>query len=114
LPLGDLLRGVREIRDRHCFYDEFKISRGKLPIFCELVDLLEQSDAHIAACVVDRTIGDNPFTNGTPQWLAHAKITAKLLVGIINRRELVSLLIDEIPTPRGCALRKGGQPARAS
>lgn len=103
---GQLLRGVREIRDRHDFREEFKfskISRGKLPVFCELIDLLEQSDAHIAACVIDRTIGDSPFTKGTPQWLAHAKITAKLLVGIINRRELVSLLIDEISTPRGCA-----------
>jgi hypothetical protein len=57
---GQLMRAVRDIRDRHGFRDEFKfskISRGKFPIFCELIDVLEQSDAHIAACVVDRSQG---------------------------------------------------------
>ena len=103
---GQLMRAVRDIRDRHSFWDEFKfskISRGKFPVFCELIDLLEQSDAHIAACVVDRNRGTDPFAADGAEWLAHARITAKLLVGILNRRELASALIDEIPTPRGCA-----------
>src|SRR6266852_6795336 len=54
---GALTRAIRDIRDRHGFRDEFKfsrISRWKFPVFCELIDVLEQSDAHIAACVVDR------------------------------------------------------------
>lgn len=103
---GLLMRAVRDIRDRHDFRDEFKfskISRAKLPVFCEVIDVLEQSDAHIAACVVDRTKGADPFAGEDAQWLAHARVTAKLLVGIINRRELASVLLDEVSTPKGCA-----------
>jgi hypothetical protein len=39
----------------------------------------------------------------TPQWVAHARVTAKLLVGIINRRELAAALLDQVTTPRGYA-----------
>jgi hypothetical protein len=67
---GQLMRVVRDIRDRHSYGDEFKfskISRGKFPVFCELIDALEQSDAHIAACVVDRDKGADPFTGNSPE-----------------------------------------------
>jgi hypothetical protein len=103
---GKLMRTILDIRDRNDFRDEFKfskISRGKFPIFCELIDALEQSDAHIAASVVDRTHGKDPFADGIPEWLAHARLAAKLLVGILNRRELASALLDDISTPRGSA-----------
>ncbi|MGH7490705.1 MAG: DUF3800 domain-containing protein, partial [bacterium] len=93
---GQLMRAVRDIRDRHSFWDEFKfskISRGKFSVFCELIDLLEQSDAHIASCVVDRDRGTDPFAGESAEWLVHARTTAKLLVGILNRRELASVLI---------------------
>jgi len=103
---GQLMRAVRDIRDRHAFHDEFKfnkISRGKFPVFCELIDVLEQSDAHIAACVVDRSHGTDPFVGDSAEWLVHARITAKLLVGILNKRELASVLLDEISTPKDCA-----------
>jgi hypothetical protein len=102
---GLLLRGIRDIRDRHGYDSEFKfsrISRGKLPVFCELIDLLEQSDAHIAACVVDRKAAD-PFKPGEDVWVTHARITAKLLVGITNRRELTSAILDQTTTPKDCA-----------
>jgi hypothetical protein len=35
--------------------------------------------------------------------LVHARIMSKLFTGMINRRELVSALIDEVSTPRDCA-----------
>lgn len=103
---GQLMRVITDIRDRHDFRDEFKfskISRGKFPVFCELIDALERSDAHIAAFVLDRSHGADPFGKGDPEWVVHARITAKLLVGIINRRELASAILDEIRTPKGCA-----------
>ena len=62
---GQLLRAVRDIRDRHGYLDEFKfskITRARIPVFSELVDVLEQSDAHIAACIVDRS---NRYTGYT-------------------------------------------------
>ena len=103
---GQLMRAVRDIRDRHGFLEEFKfsrISRGKFSVFCELIDVLEQSDAHIAAAVVDRTRNGDPFGAGDPDWVVHARIMAKLFAGMINRRELVSALIDEVSTPRDYA-----------
>ena len=80
-----------------------RITRARLPVFCELIDLLQQSDVHIAACIVDLGNGTDPFAVDEPQWLAHALVTAKLLVGIINKRELAGVLLDQISTPRGCA-----------
>jgi hypothetical protein len=103
---GQLLRAVKSIRDSYGYWDEFKfskITRDRFPIFCELVDVLEQSDAHIGACIVDHSRGADPFGNGEPQWLAHARLTAQLLVGIINRRELASVMLDQVSTPKGCA-----------
>lgn len=103
---GQLMRTVQDIRDRHGYFDEFKfskISRGRFPVFCELIDVLEQSDARIGACIVDRTNAADPFSGSEPQWVAHARITARLLIGMINRRELASALIDQVSTPRGCA-----------
>jgi Protein of unknown function (DUF3800) len=103
---GQLMREVQDIRDRHGYFDEFKfsrITRARLPVFSELVDTLERSDAHIAACIVDRTNGADPFSRDEPQWMAHARVTAQLLVGIINKRELASVMIDQISTPRGRA-----------
>lgn len=102
---GQLLRAVQDIRDRHGYRDEFKfskITRARMPVFSELVDVLEQSDAHVAACIVDRTKND-PFGGSDPQWLIHARVTAKLLVGIINKRELAAVLLDQVSTPRGYA-----------
>lgn len=90
------MRNVQDIRDRHGYFEEFKfskITRARIPVFCELVDALEQSDAHIAACIVDRNNGTDPFRRNEPQWIAHARITAQLLVGIINKRELASALV---------------------
>ncbi|MBO0805075.1 MAG: DUF3800 domain-containing protein [Nocardiopsaceae bacterium] len=103
---GKLMRSIRDIRDRHSAQDEFKfskITRGSFSIYCELIDALEWSDAHIAATVVDRTRGADPFKEGSPSWIAQARVTSRLLVGIINRRELACALIDEISTPRGFA-----------
>lgn len=103
---GQLMRAVQDVRDRHGYSEEFKssrISRGRFPVFCELIDVLEQSDAHIGACIVDRTKGADSFCSSDPQWVAHARITARLLIGMINRRELTSALIDQATTPKGCA-----------
>lgn len=103
---GQLLRSVQGIRDRYGYREEFKftkVTRARMPMFCELIDVLEQSDAHIAACIVDRRRGADPFASSDPQWVSHARVTAQLLVGIINRRELAAALLDHVSTPVGCA-----------
>lgn len=102
---GAFARELRDVRDTHGFEGEFKfseITRGTLPVYMDVVDRLHQSDAHLAACVVNGEVY-NPF-KGQAAWLAHAEVISQLLVGCINRRELVTVLMDGISTPRGRSL----------
>jgi len=88
------------------FDEEFKftrISRGKVPAFFELTDLLARPSVHIAACVVDREVFD-PSERWKPKWRAHANVTSQLLRGCITQRELVSVCMDLISTPRDVAI----------
>lgn len=104
---GTFTRTLLDVRERNGFErGEFKfseITRGSLSLYYDMIDQLAQSDATVAACVVDDSV-HNPFRGGRPVWLVHAEVTAQLLVGCINRRELVSVLMDGLSTPRGCAL----------
>lgn len=100
----DLLRDIHSIRERSSFDKEFKFGRlttRSLPVFAELVDVLEGSDAHIAATVVDER--HNPF-KGKEHWLAQAAIITQLVIGNINRNELATVLMDGISTPQGKSL----------
>ena len=103
---GKLSQAIRDVRDSTAFRSELKfsgITRGTLPVYYSLIDELERSDAHIAACVVQGDV-HNPFTGQKQAWQVHAEIISQLLVGCINRRELVGVLLDGITTPRGCSL----------
>lgn len=102
---GSFARAIRDVRDRTGFDDEFKfsrISRGKIPAFFALVDLFASPDIHLAACIVDRIQAD-PADRWSPTWRAHANVAAQLLRGCINQRELVSVCMDGISTPRDVA-----------
>ena len=102
---GSLARAVQGVRDRNQFRGEFKfseITRGTMCAYFDLADELAKSGAHIAACVVNRDTYD-PFPGKEP-WEAQLEVAAQLLVGCINRRELVSVAIDSISTPIGVAL----------
>jgi hypothetical protein len=103
---GALARDVKDLRDRHGVQHELKfggITRDSLPMYYDLVDLLERSDAHLVGCVVVDGPG-NPFKDHDHRWQAHAEVAARLLAGCINRRELACAVMDGISTPRGCAL----------
>jgi hypothetical protein len=71
-------------------------------VYYDLVDQVEASNAHFAACIVNRDLA-NPFNDKRPLWQVHAEVTSQLLVGCINRRELVSVLLDGISTPKDVA-----------
>ncbi len=74
-----------------------------MPVYLDVIDRLAESDAHFAACVAAGGRA-SPFRPGTSMWRAHAAVAAQLLVGCINRRELVAVLMDVVSTPRGHAL----------
>jgi hypothetical protein len=102
---GPFMRGVQDIRDQHNFTGEFKfgqITRDTLDVYYALVDAIESADIHFGACVVDGSIY-NPF--GTQhKWKVHAVLASQLLLGCINKRELVSVMMDGMSTPKGVAM----------
>jgi hypothetical protein len=103
---GRLARAIREVRDRTGYGSELKfssITRGSLTMYYELITVLEASDASLAACVVQGDVY-NPFRRRRAAWKVHAEVTSQLLVGCINRRELVGVHLDGISTPQGCSL----------
>jgi hypothetical protein len=99
---GELLRAIRHVRDQTGFTGEFKfreINKGSVSAYYELIRQLEESDAHIVGSVTSRPPGAKQ-----PLWRFYAEVTAQLLRGAIVRRELVSVLMDHLPTPRKVAL----------
>jgi len=44
-----------------------------------------------------------PLKTERPTWLFYAETTAQLVRGAVNRRELVSLMMDDVSTPRDVA-----------
>lgn len=102
---GALARDILAVRDRHRFRNEFKftnVTKGALPAYLDLIDVLADSDARIGAYVFDKARHD-PFP-GQPPWRVHANAAYQLVVGNVNRRELVSVLLDGIATPQEIAL----------
>lgn len=103
---GHMARQLHAIRDRRGFpKGEFKfkaVTDGSLLVYYDAVDLLNAADAQVHACVVDKEVY-NPFGRGRPFWRVHADIVSQLLVGCINKQELVSVLIDRISVPESFA-----------
>lgn len=101
----DLQREIEAVRDQHRYYSELKFGRltqRTYPIFVDLVDVLEDSDAHLVATVVDESA--NPFRGGRPVWEAYGHVISRLVVGNVNQGELVTVLMDKVTTPRGTSL----------
>lgn len=97
---GLLARRLQQVRDQTGFGGEFKFAattRGALSAYYSAIDVLGESDAHIVASVVDRTVFD-PFPGAT-DWQVHADVAAKLLCAAINRNEHVGVVMDIISTP---------------
>ena len=103
---GRLGRDLLSVRERCGFDGEFKFAettRSSIPIYGEVIRVLHESDATIAACVVSGDVCD-PFRGRDDKWRVHAEITSQLLVGCINRRELVGVHLDGLSTPVGESL----------
>ncbi|WP_308817250.1 DUF3800 domain-containing protein [Pseudonocardia alni] len=105
---GRLARELLAVREKCGFGGEFKfaeINRSSIPVYGEIIRVLHESDATTAACVVSGSV-HNPFRGREDQWRVHAEITSQLLVGCINRRELVGVHLDGLSTPVGESLEE--------
>jgi hypothetical protein len=101
----DLARQIHSIREKSDYHgSEFKfgrISKGNYRQMVDLVDVLEASDVHIMATVVDGN--HNPF-KGKAQWEAQAAIISQLIVGNMNRQEVGVAFLDSVSTPPGVSM----------
>lgn len=98
---GRLQRQIEELRDKRDYRDEFKfsrISRDKLPVFRDLVELVAGSDVRLIGSVVDRSGVDNPFKCGEEEWKVHARIAAQLIRGNTSVGEHAAAILDHRST----------------
>lgn len=96
---GQLLRAIRHVRDANNFREEFRFSElnlNSLPAFFELIDVMGNSGSHIVATVSSRP-------SGSSGWEFYRDVTVMLLQGTTQRSELVTVLMDEVSTPRDVA-----------
>lgn len=97
-----LVRRLQKLRDRHHWYKEFHfadLTRNTLPIFREVVDVIEGYTGTQFSCfIADRQVADPVARFGT-HWLAYEKMAQQLLIGTISPGEIVSVLADDYSTP---------------
>lgn len=74
------------------------MTRGALPLYREVIDLVASADASFSCFVADRSIADPVSRFGSP-WRAYEKLAVQLLLGSIPPGELVSVVADNYSTP---------------
>lgn len=100
------MREVQTIRADLRDDREFKwstITEARVTAYFRLIDALWESDARIAAAVVELSNPANPFKGRDPEWKVHGRIVAQLLMGNLNNQELGCAVLDERSTPAGVA-----------
>lgn len=101
----ELQRKIATVRDR---YDsrtesEFKFARvrdHKVPLFCEAIDVLGDSDARLIVTICDL----NWKGSKSNAWLRLAGVSSLLVRAGLNRNETAAVFIDGITTPPDVAL----------
>lgn len=98
---GRLQRQIEELRDKRGYREEFKfsrISRDRLPVFRDLVEIVAGADVRLIGSVVDCSLMDNPFKCGDEEWKVHARIAAQLIKGNTSVGEHVAAILDHRST----------------
>lgn len=96
-----LLREIQTWRDRRHWYHEIHfadLTRGSLPVYKEVVDLVAASDAQFSCFVADRKMDDPVMRFGSTA-NAYERLAEQLLVGTISRDEIITVLADNYSTP---------------
>lgn len=92
---------MHDVRQRHGHFKEAKfgeISRRSLPFYFDIVEMLAASDARIGGSVYDAR---KHFLSEDPTWLVQARMAGQLVLGNVNRGEVVNVFLDVVETPRG-------------
>ena len=104
-----LTRAVQAVRDRYRKsggYDDphpelkfRKVTKGSLPLMKDVVDAAVDSGARFGMFVVDKTQFD-PWRD-RPGWEGNLFATDRLIRGMVTRRELAVVLLDQLAVPAG-------------
>ncbi|MDF1486919.1 DUF3800 domain-containing protein [Tessaracoccus caeni] len=101
-----LARDMRDVRQKHQHFKEAKfgqVSKGSLPFYFDLVEMLAASDVRIGGSVYD---ANRHFGSDDPTWLVQARMSSQLVLGNLNRGELLNVFVDLVETPRGESVAK--------
>lgn len=104
----ELMRPIQRIRDRYHLYEEIKwnkVSRKKLPVLNELIDVMLSYRPTLHAFVVDKREHD-VITRFGGQFKAYEWFARQLVHGSIGRGETMWVVADEYSTPPGEAFEE--------
>lgn len=96
-----LSRKVRAVRQRHTFTKEIhfsQISKQSLDFYFDLVETLVAENVRVGASVYD---SHSCFSPKGETWRQQAEMATRLVVGNVNRGELVNVFLDLVQTPQG-------------
>lgn len=99
-----LVRDVVDIRQRHGEFGEVKfaaIRRDNLPFYYDLAELIGAANLRVGGSVYDSRVA---FRGDLPTWRKQATMSRRLVVGNVNRGELVNVFLDLVSTPRGMSV----------
>lgn len=101
-----LARDVREVRQKHQHFKEAKfglVSKGNLPFYFDLVEMLASAEVRVGGSVYDSR---KHFGSDEPTWLVQARMSGQLVLGNRNHGELLNVFADTVETPRGESVAK--------
>jgi hypothetical protein len=96
-----LLRRVEKLRDERHWYREIHfadLTKGALPFYKEVVDVLAAAELEFFCFVADREAAD-PVARFGSHHKAYEKLATQLLVAGIKPYEVVSVMADNYSTP---------------
>jgi hypothetical protein len=97
-----LTRKIQNLRDRRHWYGEIhfvELTRGALPFYKEIVDVLaDLSQLRFSCFVADRSVAD-PIERFGDQYAAYQRLAVQLLHGNVRPHEIVAVLADNYSTP---------------
>lgn len=99
-----LTREIRSIRQKHKFFDEIKfgeIKRENEFFYFDLVEMVAASDIRLGGSIYD---SQKSFSPKIETWREQAKMSARLIVGNVNKGEIVNAFLDLVQTPAGCSV----------
>lgn len=96
-----LSRKVRALRQKYHYYDEIKFSSinyEKIQFYFDLVETIAAEDVRVGGSVYNAVSG---FPAKQKTWECQAQMAKRLVIGNVNKGEMVNVFLDLVQTPTG-------------